>query len=679
MNLERTKAGLGQRTVDPASVFRSIIELAGKGETEEAIRLLEAQDKAVRAHPVAQNLLSGLLLRVDRHRDALRAADLALRAAPNFAEAHNNRGTALHKLERKSDALISFDRALRLRPNYALAHFNRGVLLFKLGRPQDAILAYDAALKAQPDFPEVYLNRGFAKHYGGNQLEALADFDRALAMRPGYQEARVGRLQALFALNRTADAIYAADVILRDDPKHREARVIRFKGLQRLGRPEAALKVIDELIAEEPDEVELHTARAGILGDLLRFEDALEAADRAVAADPLRIDAHTCRAMACSELGMTEEALAACDAAERLGANSLEVSSLRAVAIGNIGQASEAIRLYERVLEHHPDNAGIRFNLSCALLYTGDFERGWAEYEERLRADNAANREYRQMAPAWTGEDISDKKLLVYCEQGLGDIIQFARYLRLIETRCSDITLVAPKMLHSLIRPGLRHTFVTEGLGLRTGFDFQVSLLSLAHVFRTTRATIPVNVPYLTSDPERVEKWRARLGTDGFKVGIIWQGNPKFRGDRTRSAALRYYKALADVPGVRLISLQASHGFDQLAGLPEGMKVEQLGPDVTNNRDGVAEIAGIMQNLDLVAMSDSGMAHLAGSLGRPIWVALQFNPDWRWLNEGSTNPWYPTMRLFRQGTRGDWPGVFSAMGEALAERVAAEKKPVAAA
>jgi hypothetical protein len=210
---------------------------------------------------------------------------------------------------------------------------------------------------------------------------------------------------------------------------------------------------------------------------------------------------------------------------------------------------------------------------------------------------------------------------------------------------------------------------VASRLGARSGFDFQAPLMSLAHLFGSTWETVPATTPYLVADDARRAKWRERLGA-GFKVGIVWQGNPKYKSDRTRSFRPHEFAPLAALPGVRLISLQTHGPADALKQLPAGMRVETLGEEVVNNPDGFREMAAVMANLDLLVTSDTGPAHLAGALARPIFVALSHSPDWRWTYEGETTPWYPTMRLFRQETPGDWPGVFA--------RIAAEVARLAA-
>ena len=209
---------------------------------------------------------------------------------------------------------------------------------------------------------------------------------------------------------------------------------------------------------------------------------------------------------------------------------------------------------------------------------------------------------------------------------------------------------------------------VTASVGMRTGFDYQISLMSMPQVLGTTLETLPAATPYLFAEEERIAKWRQRLGAEGFKVGIVWQGSRKYLRDHDRSIPLFHFAPLGRIPGVRLISVQSQIGLEQLNALPDGMKVETLGEEIVANPDGFREVAAVMANLDLLIMSDTGPTHLAGALARPVWVPLARQPDWRWMRERDDSPWYPTMRLFRQKTAGDWSEVFARLAGELERR-----------
>ena len=278
------------------------------------------------------------------------------------------------------------------------------------------------------------------------------------------------------------------------------------------------------------------------------------------------------------------------------------------------------------------------------------------------------------MAPLWNGEE--GGKVLLYSEQGAGDTIQFVRYAPLVAGLGGRVSMVVHESLRRLFAANFPDMDVSDDIGMRSGFDYQAPLMSLPHIFGThSEAAIPHDVPYLTADPERVAKWGARLGGEGFKIGISWQGNSDYPSDQFRSIPLRCFAPLADVPGVRLISVQALWGLDQLQDLPAGMAVETLGEELVNNPDGFREMAAVIANLDLMIVSDSAPAHLAGALGRPVWVGLGKHPDWRWLTERTDSPWYPTMRLFRQSVRGDWAGVFAEIAAVLGEDVVPRMRP----
>ena len=259
----------------------------------------------------------------------------------------------------------------------------------------------------------------------------------------------------------------------------------------------------------------------------------------------------------------------------------------------------------------------------------------------------------------WHGEDLEGRHLLVFSEQGLGDIIQFARYLPLLARNRCQITFLTGAKLIRLLRPLTSGIEVISTLGTERKFDFQCALMSLPHRFGTDLASIPNSVPYLRAEDALIARWRERIGAHGFKIGIAWQGNPQAPIDRGRSIPLTEYFALARLPGVRLISLQKQHGLDQLGELPDDVTIETLGEDFDNGPDAFVDTAAVMENLDLIITSDTSIAHLAGALGRSTWIALKYVPDWRWLLDREDSPWYPTVRLFRQSERDNWQPVFA--------------------
>jgi tetratricopeptide (TPR) repeat protein len=338
------------------------------------------------------------------------------------------------------------------------------------------------------------------------------------------------------------------------------------------------------------------------------------------------------------------------------------------VALLRQGRVDEAAAAYQEAIRHKPAYAEAHENLARAWLALGRWREAWPEYEWRWKAKDAAPRRFRQ--PRWDGDDLGGRTVLVYAEQGLGDTIQFVRYAALVRDRGGHVVLECPPPLVPLLSgsPGVEHV-VGRGTPL-PDFDVQVPLLSLPGLLGTyTPECVPAAVPYLSTDPRQGGRWRERLAADpAFKVGIAWQGNPKYTGDRFRSIPLAYFARLAEVPGVHVYSLQKGPGTEQLAALPRRFAIEDLGSQLDEGTGAFVQTAAVVSRLDLVITSDTALAHLAGALGVPVWVALPFAADWRWLLHRPDSPWYPSMRLFRQDRPGAWDSVFVRIVEQLTRR-----------
>ncbi len=667
----------GQKAAETAArLFGDAITRIQAGQLEEAADILHSASGAVLNNPVGRNIMGDIRLRQGRPRDALREFDAAVRMVPAFPEAHCNRGVALQQLGRLADALAAEDKALTLRPTYATAHFNRGNILRGLGRPDEAIGAYDLALKVQPAYPEALVNRGMVRVGRRKSVEALDDFRRALALRPGHTAAHIGAANALGKLNQVAEAMVEIDKVLAVEPENRDALLTKGTILRETDHAEEALAVADVLLARDPADASALVGRAYALVKLKRSAEAVDASVVAIARAAKNAEAHLVHGMALCQLGRFDEAWKALDLAERLGGSGPLLLQTRAIALGDAGRLDEALATFDRILADDPDDMAARYYRSLIFLTRGEYEKGWAEHEARLTFPTFPRQELLKIAPLWKGEDIKAKKVLLYSEQGAGDTIQFVRFAREVAARGARVSMVVHESLRRLFAANFDDMDVSSDIGLRSGFDYQAPLMSLPHILgMTSEADIPCDAPYLAADRERTAKWAARLGREGFKVGIGWKGNSKYSGDQFRSISLRHFAPLTEVPGVRLISVQAIYGLDQLRDIPAGMAVETLGEEFVNNPDGFREMAAVMANLDLMIVSDSAPAHLAGALGRPIWVALRDYPDWRWLTERTDSPWYPTMRLFRQRAAGDWAGVFEEIAAALDEEVQRSKRP----
>jgi hypothetical protein len=337
------------------------------------------------------------------------------------------------------------------------------------------------------------------------------------------------------------------------------------------------------------------------------------------------------------------------------------------------GKTAEAMATYDEILRRRPDSPEAHMARALALLVRGDYDEGWKEYEWRWRCKEFGGLPYPK--PLWDGSPLGGRTILLHGEQGLGDTLQFVRYAALVKERGGTVVLACPKVLTRLLTscPGVDRV-VAQGADL-PNFDCYAPLLSLPGILGTTRDNVPANVPYLSADPVLGQHWLRELApVRGFKVGIAWQGNPKYKADRLRSIPLAQFEALARVPGVQLISLQKGPGTEQLAAVADRFRIIDLAARLDELTGPFLDTAAVVRNLDLIVAPDTALTHLAGALGAPLWAALAFSPHWVWGRDREDSPWYPSTRLFRQAKWGDWGEVFARMAAALAKLAAAPRR-----
>jgi Tfp pilus assembly protein PilF len=494
------------------------------------------------------------------------------------------------------------------------AFFRQGQQLHAARRLVEAEQIYRQVIAAAPRHADALHALGALALQAGRPAVAEGLIAQAIALRPA-AEFQLSRAHALLALRRPEEAAEAVRLVLRGRPQSADAHQVLGHALSDSGHPSAALEAYRTALRLKPGLPDIRNN----LGMVLRQAGRLAEAEVEFRAAPVELEALVNLSSAQKELG-------------------------------RFAEAEETLRQALRVA---PDSAVLRYNWSLLMLLLGRAEEAWDGWEQRFRAGAVPGRTFRE--PQWEGEALGDRTLLVHSEQGLGDVIQFARFLPNIQGR---VVFEAPPALMRLLSsvPGIP-AMVPAGAAL-PGFDCVIPLLSVPA--RTQVA--PVDVPYLFAQRDRVAAWRTHIGASGMRIGINWQG---FRGrfeDRGRSMPLAAFAPLAAMPGVRLISLQKGDGEDQIGG--SAFPVEVL-EGLDAGPDAFVDTAAVMMGLDLVVTSDTSIAHLAGALGRPVWVALRAVPDWRFMLGRGDSPWYPTMRLFRQAADGDWTTVFGAMAEAL--------------
>jgi Flp pilus assembly protein TadD len=492
------------------------------------------------------------------------------------------------------------------------ALFQHGQRLHIAGRLPEAEAAYRQVLSAAPRHADALHALGAAALQTGRADMAESLVSQAIALKPSatYQ---LTRAHALLALRRAAEAEQAAHLVLRARPNSAEAHQVLGHALSDSGQATVAIEAYRHALRLNPDLPDLRNN----LGTALRQAGRLAEAEAELLAAPPE-------AGTLVNLSSVQKERGAFDRAE---------ATLR--------QAAAMA----------PNDPILRYNQALLLLLLDRCQEAWPHWEERFRAGAIACPAFTQ--PQWAGDALGQRTLLVHPEQGLGDIIQFCRYLPAIQGQvCFD---APPKLVRLLAS--------NPAMPLRPmpHYDVTAPLLSLPARMREP----PAQPPYLFAEPDRVTAWRDRIGPGGFRVGIAWQGFSGRHEDKGRSIPLSAFHPLA-LPGVRLISLQKGEGEDQLARA--GFAVETL-PGLDDGPDAFVDTAAVMRTLDLVITSDTSIAHLGGALGCPVWVALRRVPDWRFMLDRSDSPWYPTMRLFRQAQDGDWPPVFAAMADALREKL----------
>jgi tetratricopeptide (TPR) repeat protein len=577
------------------------------------------------------------------------------------------------RLGKFSPAIECFRRAIRLCPEHADGHFNLGVAYRSLKRWNEARAALERAVQLQPQWPEAQFNLGNCYRDERRIDEAIACFEAALRVRPDYPKA----LNNLASLLRGRGEAKRAEELLRRaialDPRHASAFFNLGGLLRERGELSAALECLVQALEICPDSPAYQTERDEILRGLLRqrakdyrhakrYDEALAEIDKLLAVDPRSAAAYTLRGSVLMLQGDVHGAIEAYERALAIKPGLVQVLCAIATAYYLLRRPSDARRALEAAIRFKPDFAPAHVNRGQLALSMGDFAVGWRKLEWRLLG-NVRRFTPRRIAH-WAGEALQGKSILLRAEQGLGDTFQFIRYARLMKEEDTRVIVECQDAACALVAtaPGV-DAVVRQGEPVGP-VDFQAPLLSLPGMCGTVLQTVPGETPYLFAEAERVAAWRERLRPLGqLVVGIAWQGNREYQGDHFRSAPLREFAPLAKVPGIALVSLQKHDGVEQLQ--------EELGFEVhafsEQDADGpFRDTAAMIAACDLVIATDSAIVHLAGALGRPVWVALGYSPEWRWMLWGDTSPWYPTMRLYRQASFRDWASVFDPMAADLA-------------
>jgi tetratricopeptide (TPR) repeat protein len=565
-----------------------------------------------------------------RRAEAERICRFAVERDPRNFDALHMLGGLLTERGAWSGALHYFERAAVLSPRNPYLQNNIGVALNELGRHAEAIRALRLAIAAQPTFADAHCNLGAAEDAMGADLEALESLDRAIALDSTMARAHSYRGGVLQRLGRLQEALASFERALQVRPAYAIARIKRAAVLVALGQPADALASLEAALKAEPTNWLAHVNASAVLESLGRFADMLDVCDRA--------------------LGIASDQAA--------------VHNARGVALNYLGRHADALESFQRAMKLDARYADAHWNASLCYLRLGRMQQGWPLYEWRKRLPRplaAAPRAGR----AWTGEQsLAGRSLLIVAEQGLGDSIQFCRFATAAARRGATVVLEVPPPLRALLSSVEGVTATVGANDSLPHVDFSCSMVSLPLAFCTTLDSIPAHVPYLRADAARLEWWRARLGPRRrLRVGLTWSGGLRSHLPELAATNGRRNIPLALLgplrhPEIEFYSLQKGDAAE--AELRQAVASNWNGPeihDLTAWLSDFADTAALLEQLDLIISVDTSTAHLAGALAKPVWILNRFDSCWRWLSDRTDSPWYPTARLYRQTSPGDWQGV----------------------
>jgi predicted O-linked N-acetylglucosamine transferase (SPINDLY family) len=543
----------------------------------------------------------------------------------------------LLRARRHAEALAEIDAAAAGAPDDAKLALNRGSALLGLDRVAEALAAYDRAVALDPGYAAAHANRALALERLGRADDALGATERAIALDPGLIEAHAGRTRLLDRAGRLGDAVAALDALVKLRPRTPRAWRERAETMRRLERFGEALDSYDAAIALEPADAASLSNRGVVLRALGRLDEALDSYDRAVAASPARGPHYN-----------------------------------RGNLLAQLGRRAEAVEAFAAALRQEPEEASTRWNRSHALLALGRLAEGWRDYAYRWGVPDWP-KQRATARPRWRGNaPVAGRRILVWGEQGLGDRIQFCRYVPLLAARGAHVLLETDPRLVTLLRglEGVERIAAFDGAPFPDSeFDLQIPLLALPMAFGEARIEdIPARVPYLRAPEAAQARWRGELGAAAAAgapvIGVAWSGNPK--PDPARSIALAEFARLLDAPAA-FLGLQRDLRPEDAPALARLGRLRHFGERIADMSDTAALCAGC----ELVITIDTSLAHLAGAMGKPVWILLPFPADWRWLEGREDSPWYPTARLYRQTRPGDWSGVLAQVARDLAAWLAA--------
>lgn len=656
-------------------IFSRLIESLGQSEYGDAEHWARQALEADANDAQALYGLAQAVYQQGRPAEAVELMSRLLDLDPLQPAFYNDHGVMLGALDNWVEAEAAYRMALTLDPVHVDARFNLALALFRQKRADDALDVLDTLEQQAPGFAEQFVLRGEILQSGKRYADAVTAYSKAIDL--GLQRADVlvnlgtalsdaGNKESAFTLLAKAGNLESEDAATN----FYLGNLFRDQGNQ-----DEALRCFRKAVALYPEFAEAHNNLGLLLqaqGDAAGAEAAFQ---RALAVAPELGAVHANVGNARLRQGQMDLALACFRKAIELSPDSAEAWNNLGETLYCLQRLSEAEEAFRRALEIKPDCDEAELNLGILLLLRGDFEHGWLCYEKRWEMPVRRQHRPRFAQPEWAGECLDGKSLLIYVEQGMGDNLQFVRFLPVLREKYPDA-----RLYYWGLRPLAR---LFSGLAERYGIellpesipggvppiDFHIALLSIPRCLGTRLETIPASVPYLEPSENLVSAWAKRMtGLKGKRVGLVWAGGEIYQFDVFRTLPLSELKPLFDVPGIDWVSLQKGAAAAQIAEVGGSGTISDWMSEVED----FADTAAIIANLDLVISVDTAVLHLAGAMGKPVWLLNRFNTDWRWQRTRSDSPWYPTLRVFRQAVFGDWGSVVGAVGEALTRFVAGD-------
>lgn len=633
------------------------------GNHELALEFLGAAIDVDPGNPTLYPDLGKVFDAIGEHGPALQSYDQALALDPRNPAAWHGRAAVLHKFGRLDDALASCRKAQALQGDDPATACVYGAVLGALGRHEEALESFHAAARLAPENGDARLGLARSLHALGRFGDALAAWDDLHDLMPACSDGHHSRAEALRRLRRTSDAIESYQQAVICTPDNAAFRLHLGEALLELGRAKGALQCIDAALRLSPGDPEIQHSRGLALQTLKRFDEALDSFHAVLAVAPQHVEAMLNLGNVLQDMGRIDEALACYDTVLARHGDAAPIWNNRGNALEAARRDDEALDCYTRAIALDPGYVVAHWNRALLDLQYGRFAQGWAGYEWRWKNEHlTVYRQKRGFAqPLWRGTDtLAGKTILLFAEQGLGDTLQFCRYVPLVAAQGARIVLEVQAPLVELLGQldGVDRV-IARGEPLPP-FDFQCPLMSLPLAFGTELDSIPAAPRYVAPGTARLSEWGARLGPHVRpRVGLVWSGNQTHANDHNRSVPLAQLAPLFALD-CQFVSLQKEHRPEDLAAL-DASGVLRMDAHLKDFSD----TAALCELMDLVISVDTSVAHLAGALGKPLWVLLPHVADWRWLTGRLDVPWYPSARLFRQGAPGDWEGVIEAVKGAL--------------